>query len=203
MHNIANSDAVKQQLPFIQAPKKMNMSPLEDNHFLTSVLEGFVDGILILNLQHELVYANTPGTRICQHLTQQNHAVPDEVLRSCEALTESRELYGDRPLVIESETTNHQSQTFRIRVQWLKLDDLQQPCMLVRLEDQQQALQSLAVTEAKRYGLTPREAEVWFLKRCNLPRKEIAARLYITIDTVKKHLGNIQSKKQAHQESWC
>ena len=179
------------------------MSSLENNQFLTSVLEGFVDGILIVNLQNELLYANTPGARICQHLTHRENAVPDEVLRSCEALVESRELYGDRPLVIESEVTNDQSQTFRIRVQWLKLDDLQQPYLLVRLEDQQQALQSLAVTEAKRYGLTPREAEVWFLKRCNLPRKEIAARLYITIDTVKKHLGNIQSKKQAHPESWC
>ena len=181
----------------------MNMNPLENNHFLTSVLEGFVDGILILNLQSDLVYANTPGARICQHLTSRENRVPDEVVRSCDALIESRELYGDRPLVIESEITNEQSQTFRIRVQWLKIDDLPQPCLLVRLEDQQQALQSLAVTEAKRYGLTPREAEVWFLKRCNLSRKEIAAQLYITIDTVKKHLGNIQSKKQAHQESWC
>ena len=181
----------------------MNLNSLENNHLLTSVLEGFVDGILILNLQSDLVYANTPGTRICQHLTSRENRVPDEVLRSCNALIESRELYGDRPLVIESEITNEQSQAFRIRVQWLKIDDLPQPCLLVRLEDQQQALQSLAVTEAKRYGLTPREAEVLFLKRCNLSRKEIAAQLYITIDTVKKHLGNIQSKKQAHQESWC
>jgi DNA-binding CsgD family transcriptional regulator len=182
----------------------MNMSSLENNHFLISVLEGFVDGILIVNPEGELVFANTPGTHICQQINaDRDHSLPEEVWRSCEALIESRELYGDRPLVIESEITAGNSKTFRIRVQWLKLEGLQQPCLLVRLEDQHQSLQSLAVTEAKKYGLTPREAEVWFLKRCNLSRKEIAAQLYITIDTVKKHLGNIQSKRQAHQESWC
>lgn len=172
------------------------------NPFLLSVLEGLVDGILILNLEGEALYANTPATEICQKLNPET-LVPSEVWRSCEALIESREFYGDRPLVIESEFTIDESQTYRVRVQWLKLDGLEQSCLLVRLEDQQRSLQSLAVTEAKRYGLTAREAEVWFLKRCNLSRKEIAAKLYITIDTVKKHLGNIQSKRQAHQEGWC
>lgn len=182
---------------------KMNMSSLENsNHFLTSVLEGFVDGILILNVRGEFIYANTPASRICQQINRSN-ALPDEVWRSCEALIESRELYGDRPLVIESEIVTERSQTFRIRVQWITLEDSHESALLVRLEDQQQSLQSLAVTEAKKYGLTPREAEVWFLRRCNLPRKEIASQLYITIDTVKKHLGNIQSKRQAYQESWC
>jgi DNA-binding CsgD family transcriptional regulator len=182
----------------------MNMSFLESsNHFFTSVLEGFVDGILILNLQGEFIYANTPATRICQQLNPDHNTLPEEIWRSCEALIESRELYGERPLVIESEITTDRAQTFRIRVQWITLEGAQTPSLLVRLEDQQQSMQSLAVTEAKKYGLTPREAEVWFLRRCNKSRKEIAAQLYITIDTVKKHLGNIQSKKQAHQESWC
>lgn len=172
------------------------------NHFLLSVLEGLVDGILILSSNGDLVYANTPASQICQQFDAEPY--PIEVWRSCEALIESRQWYGDRSLVIESELITEKNQTYRIRVQWLKFDQQDSDMyLLVRLEDQQRSLQSLAVTEAKKYGLTPREAEVWFLKRCNLSRKEIAARLYITIDTVKKHLGNIQSKRQAHQESWC
>jgi DNA-binding CsgD family transcriptional regulator len=181
----------------------MNMSSSENsNHFFTSVLEGFVDGILILNLQGEFIYANTPATQICQQLNPYQNKLPEEVWRSCEALIESRELYGNHPLVIESEITA-KLQTFRVRVQWITLEGSLEASLLVRIEDQQQSMQSLAVTEAKKYGLTPRETEVWFLRRCNKSRKEIAAQLYITIDTVKKHLGNIQSKKQAHQESWC
>jgi DNA-binding CsgD family transcriptional regulator len=182
----------------------MNMTYNVSDSLLLSVLEGLVDGILILKSSGEVLYANTPATQICQQLTP-NHTIelPEEVWRSCDALIESRQLYGDRPLVIESEIARSQSQTYRIRVQWLTLENQKEPCLLIRLEDQKQSLQSLAITEAKKYGLTPREAEVWFLRRCNLSRKEIASQLYITIDTVKKHLGNIQMKRQAHQESWC
>jgi DNA-binding CsgD family transcriptional regulator len=177
----------------------MNMALNTPNDFLLSVLEGLVDGILLVSPHGELIFANTPATELCQRINPKQQ-YPAEVWRSCEALIESRQWYGDRPLVIESELHTENSQTYRIRVQWLQLNE---PCLLIRLEDQQRSLQSLAVTEAKKFGLTPREAEVWFLKRCNLSRKEIASRLYITIDTVKKHLGNIQSKRQAHQESWC
>jgi DNA-binding CsgD family transcriptional regulator len=182
----------------------MNMTYNVSDSLLLSVLEGLVDGILILKSSGEVLYANTPATQICQQLTP-NHTIelPEEVWRSCDALIESRQLYGDRPLVIESEIARSQSQTYRIRVQWLTLENQKEPCLLIRLEDHKQSLQSLAITEAKKYGLTPREAEVWFLRRCNLSRKEIASQLYITIDTVKKHLGNIQMKRQAHQESWC
>ena len=185
----------------------MNMALNTPSDFLLSVLEGLVDGILIVSPHGKMIFANTPATELCHQLTHQlSHQLspqqqyPTEVWRSCEALIESRQWYGDRPLVIESELHTENNQTYRICVQWLQLDE---PCLLVRLEDQQRSLQSLAVTEAKKFGLTPREAEVWFLKRCNLSRKEIASRLYITIDTVKKHLGNIQAKRQAHQESWC
>lgn len=172
------------------------------NPFLLSVLEGLVDGILILNPQGEALYANTPAAEVAKHLKSET-LVPTEVWRSCEALIDSRELYGDRPLVIESEFSIQDSITYRVRVQWLKLDGYEDTCLLVRLEDQRRSLESLALTEAKKYGLTAREAEVWFLRRCNLSRKEIASQLFITIDTVKKHLGNIQAKRQSHQESWC
>ncbi|NDJ18384.1 helix-turn-helix transcriptional regulator [Myxacorys almedinensis A] len=173
------------------------------NRFLLSVLEGLVDGIMMLNADGELMYTNSRATEICRKLNAESSLVPAEVWRSCEALIDSRELYGDRPLVIESEFTTIDGQTYRTRAQWLTLDGLDQPCLLVRLEDQQQSLQSLAFSEARLFGLTPREAEVWLLRRCNLSRKEIADRLYITIDTVKKHLGNIQMKRQATQEEWC
>jgi Bacterial regulatory proteins, luxR family len=180
----------------------MNSNFSNQNYsMLTSVLEGFINGILILNTQGEVVYTNSSAQRICQQLNPQNR-VPPEVWRACEALIESRELYDDR-LIIESEISVSQLQSYRVQVQWLELDGFTELCLLVRLEDQQQAMQGWTIAEAKKYGLTPREREVLFLKRCNLSRKEIADRLYITIDTVKKHLGNIQTKRQSTQESCC
>ena len=172
-----------------------------DFSMLTSVLEGFINGILILHPQGEMVYTNSSAQRMCEQLNSPK-LVPAEVWRACEALIESRELYDDR-LILESEIAVSPGQSYRVQVQWLELEGYADPCLLVRLEDQQQAMQGWTIAEAKKYGLTPREREVLFLKRCNLSLQEIADRLYITIDTVKKHLGNIQIKRQSNQESWC
>ena len=54
----------------------------------------------------------------------------------------------------------------------------------------------LALTEADRYGLTPREAEVWLLRRANRPCKEIAVDLRISLNTVKKHMKSILAKQK-------
>jgi DNA-binding CsgD family transcriptional regulator len=52
--------------------------------------------------------------------------------------------------------------------------------------------------EAQYFGLTPRESEVWDLRNQGRSRREIADHLYISIDTVKKHLANIQIKRQTY-----
>ena len=50
--------------------------------------------------------------------------------------------------------------------------------------------------EIQRYRLTPREAEVWRLRKQGHTYQEIAQELFITISTVKKHVNSILSKQQ-------
>jgi DNA-binding CsgD family transcriptional regulator len=57
-----------------------------------------------------------------------------------------------------------------------------------------------AIADAKPYNLTPRETEVWSLKQTNYTYKQIAATLYISVNTVKKHIKNIYFKQQTSQE---
>ncbi|MEB3295285.1 MAG: helix-turn-helix transcriptional regulator [Synechococcales bacterium] len=196
------------------------------NLFLLSVLEGLVDGILILRSTGDVVYANTIAQEICQRLFQTTdlqtadfqatpgavvspeparldppYVLPAEIWTICETLVQYEDLWCDRPFVLESDLTLVATQYlpqqhYRVRVQWLRMDDDAERCLMVRLEDQQQSWQSLAIAEVQKYGLTPREAEVWQLRRSNHSRKEIAAELHITLDTVKKHLCNIQLKRQ-------
>jgi DNA-binding CsgD family transcriptional regulator len=68
----------------------------------------------------------------------------------------------------------------------------------VTLEDRKQSTQKAAIAEAKKYDLTPREAEVWLLRRAHYSYKEIAAKLYITVNTVKKHLKSVYAKQQVN-----
>jgi DNA-binding NarL/FixJ family response regulator len=174
------------------------MSNSTSPHFLLqAVLESFVDGILVLTDQQELHYANTTAQELCFQLTGKSEVLPDIIWQACQALIDSRDLYPNQPIVLESEVASA-TVNLRIRVQWLQLDTVASPCLLVRLQDQNQAAQGLAIAEAHTWKLSPRETEVWTRRRASNTRKQIAADLYIAEDTVKKHLKNIQIKRQLY-----
>lgn len=185
---------------FIGTLERQNSQPRQsDNILLQGVIESFFDGILVLTEQGELVQANDLARQICEQLTQgesQRNPVPKEIWRVCRALIESRSLYHNQPVIIESEITTHNLTRLRIRTQWLKLSAIKYPCLLVILEDRYQSVQNLAIAEVDKYGLTPREAEVWLLRRRQYALKEIATELCISLNTVKKHLKNIQAKRE-------
>ncbi len=168
-------------------------------YLLQAVIESFVDGILILTTQGELLQANECARQICrQTMCGRNFVdtVPEEIWRVCESLIDSRELFPEERIIIESDIETDKGVKLRIRARWLALDASERNVMLVILEDRNQTHHSLAFFDAKKYGLTHREAEVWLLRQANLSYREIAERLYITINTVKKHLKNIYAKQQ-------
>lgn len=178
--------------------------PNQPESFLQAVLESFVDGVLVLTEAQEIIYANTTVQKICAELKPvQTDALPEELQRLCEALVESRELYPHQSIALESELITPTT-TYRLQAQWLVLAAMEHPCILLRLQDQNQSVQGLAIAEAQRWGLTARETEVWLLRRAGCLRKEIATTLFIALDTVKKHLKNIESKRQAalDEDDW-
>jgi DNA-binding CsgD family transcriptional regulator len=186
---------------FSSSSEKQN-TPAEpsDSLLLQGVIESFIDGILILTEQGEWVQANDLACQICAQLTQgeaHSTSVPKEIWCVCSALIESRNSYPNEPLIIESDITTSKSTPLRVRVRWLKLCENPSPCLLVILEDRYQSSQNLAIAEVDKYGLTPREAEVWLLRRADYTCKEIAAKLYISLNTVKKHMKNIHLKREA------
>ncbi len=174
------------------------MSNSTSPHFLLqAVLEGFIDGILVLTDQQEIYYANTTAQQLCLQLNHQSDSLPEIIWQACKALIDSRDLYPNQPIVLESEVESA-TVNLRIRVQWLQLEAVDRPCILVRLQDQNQAAQGLAISEAQTWKLSPRETEVWLRRRASHSRKQIAIALYIAEDTVKKHLKNIQIKRQLY-----
>jgi DNA-binding CsgD family transcriptional regulator len=163
-------------------------------YLLQAVIESFVDGILILSRNGDLLHANDSARSTCHELSQKSSdTVPEEIWQICESFIESRQLFPGENIFMEYELENTRIK-LRIRVRWLSRDD-KQKFLLVTLEDFNQSTQSIAIADAKKYGLTHREAEVWLLRRANLSYKEIAEKLFITINTVKKHLKNIYAKQ--------
>lgn len=182
--------------------KPLNMAQSQKTkppYFLQAIIEGFVDGVLILTEQGDWVHANEYARRICNELSQgtsQFNAVPQQIWNVCESLIDSYEVFPELKMIIESEVDTDKSGFFRIRARWLVLDESVRPYLLVTIEDRRQSNQNIAIADAQKYGLTRREAEVWLLRRANYSYKEIAAKLYITHNTVKKHLKNIYAKQQ-------
>jgi DNA-binding CsgD family transcriptional regulator len=181
--------------------KVTHFQPSTPHSFLQSIIEGFVDGVLILTERGEWVHANDCARRICHQLadgTSKSNSLPQAIWSVCESLIESRELFPGQRMIIDAEIDTDNSGVFRIRVRWLELDENDQAYLLVTIEDRRQSTQNAAIAEVKKYGLTAREAEVWLLRRAHYSYKEIAATLYITQNTVKKHLKNIYAKQEAN-----
>lgn len=178
------------------SPKKSEASPFD---LTAAIIEGFIDGILILTEQGELVYANNQARCICFSLIQgasQPNAVAQEIWRVCESLSESCELFPEQNMIIESEVETDNLDIYRIRARQLNLSKNDKMLLFVTLENRHQANEIQAITEVEKYKLTRREAEVWLLRRSNYSYKEIAAKLYITKNTVKKHIKNIHAKQE-------
>ncbi|WP_414625036.1 helix-turn-helix transcriptional regulator [Calothrix sp. CCY 0018] len=171
-------------------PKYEEKQPASKLHLMQAVIESFVDGIFILTTQGELVHANERARCICQG------EIPSEIRRICQSLSESCQLFPSQNISIESEIKTKSQAKIRVRARWLEANETNNDYLIVTLEDRKQTNQSMAISEAKKYALTEREAQVWLLRRANYSYQEIAEELYITINTVKKHLKNIYAKQQ-------
>jgi DNA-binding CsgD family transcriptional regulator len=194
-----NTASIQRDKNLKEKSKNQQLQSVSKVDLLQAVIESFVDGILILSAQHELLHANECARRICRKLIpgiNYTNTVPEEIWSVCKSLIESRKLFPEQKIFIESEIETDKSVKLRLRVRWLHLGGSNSSVLLVTLEDCNQSSQNIAIADAKKYGLTDREAEVWLLRRANFSYKEIADKLFITINTVKKHLKNIYAKQQ-------
>jgi DNA-binding CsgD family transcriptional regulator len=182
-----------------QQEDDVDCDDLQQADFFQEVIEGLQDGILIITETGELIHGNASGYSFCYQINQHNssgNVLPPAIWQLCESLIESRTLFPDKVIILCDEIVIDKLTIFRTRVRWLDLDLFEYPCLLVTIENRYESLKNLAIAEIKKYDLTPREAEIWLLYRSHYTYKEIATELYITVNTVKKHMKNIHAKRQ-------
>lgn len=206
IYNLTSSKSSKYDEDSI---KNEELQPISQVSLLEAVIENFVDGILVLTDKGELIHGNECARNICNKLTKNKdflHKIPEKIWGVCQSLINSYMRSPEEKIFAESQIDVEDTTKLRVRVRWLSMDvpevevanntSKSQGLLLVTLEDSSQVSKSLAITDARKYHLTAREAEVWLLRRANLSYQEIADKLYITINTVKKHLKNIYAKQQ-------
>jgi DNA-binding CsgD family transcriptional regulator len=166
---------------------------------LSSVLEGFKDGVLILNQQGDCLHANQEARVVCHSLdavSTTQGAVPACLWSICKHLVENRELFSHKSVVVIQSLDSPGGIRIRAKVQWLEFPSTPETCLLVMLENVTRSAQTTALLESVQYNLTPREKDVWLLRRANHSYEEIASQLYIAVNTVKRHLKSIHAKRK-------
>lgn len=175
---------------------------------LVAAIENSAFGLIIVSQNGSILHKNKRAQALLQEISYSSSTpIPERLWYSCQNLLKSRgdssEIFPeDYTIVLEDEIITEQK-TIHMWAQWFDWDNSSHQsdsCFLITLEDRQQSLMAVANQEAQRYGLTTRETDVWGLKRIGDSYKEIANKLYISENTVKKHLKNIYAKKE--QFAW-
>lgn len=176
----------------------------KESHWDGGLIEQYLGGILVFTDQIELIYVNQLAQDILCQLTQASfdeQLIPEEILHICRSLIKSRTLFPEQNWLTEFDIFTSSSTTLHIRSRWLNVDNINHACLMLILEDRQKAIINIYLNEAEKYGLTPREKDVWLLHHKGHTYKQVAKELGITPNTVKKHMRSIHAKTKADVSS--
>ncbi|MEM7725944.1 MAG: LuxR C-terminal-related transcriptional regulator [Cyanobacteria bacterium P01_A01_bin.45] len=162
--------------------------------FLRDVIESLDDGVMILNQQNQqqVIYINQKASQLLSEIKKN----ASSICNICHSLIKNQDKLFQSYAVLSDEVTVQKNQTIRIRARKLELSDIGNNCLLVIIENKSESLEKSANVEAIQYKLTRRESEIWMLYKAKYSYKEISEKLYITTNTVKKHMKNIHAKRQ-------
>ncbi len=188
--------------PMEQFPPVKTIFPVKPNAadftILRAALEGLQDGFIIANQMGQIEKINAPAQRICSLLKAQATELPTEIWRVCQPVLRNLDLLTFQHTGLDAEVTLPNLGAVRIRVQTIPIS--QASYLLIVLEDRQQSVRNKALSDAALLHLTDRESEVWQLRLRGLDYGEISRALWISPNTVKKHVKNILSKQRSHQD---
>ncbi len=168
-----------------------------DFSILRAALEGLQDGFIIADQTGKIKKINVPAQRICDLLSAESNMLPTEVWKVCQAALNNQDVLSFQKIGLDAEITLSDG-TVRIRVQNIQL--AQTPYLMIVLEDRQQTIRNKALSDATLFGLTERETEVWQLRLRGADYREISTALWISQNTVKKHVKNILAKQRGRQD---
>lgn len=192
-----------------------NVIPLRDvnldsqNSMLAIVLETLLDAVMIMNHHGEILQANAKAVDICQQLTadhqecgQGANYLPAMIQPLFVALLETQCQFPKQSVLPEFQLYLSDGTSLRIRSQFLDIPRSvsEMPYVLMTIENRQESLLRVAIGDAHRFGLTEREAEVWHLRLLGHSYREIAQELYITENTVRKHVKSVLAKRRVELE---
>jgi len=176
---------------------------IDENHsssFVTEILQNFLGGILLFDEQEFLVYANRQAISIIDKIDRsvsRSASLPQEIIHVKRFMFEGWRLFPDQVWLGNLTIFVGGLTALNVHARWINGENSKNSYLLLRMEDQGQFNQDIAIKESIRLGLTSREQEVWLLHQVGYTYKQIAEELSITPNTVKKHMKSILTKQRA------
>jgi DNA-binding CsgD family transcriptional regulator len=175
----------------------------------SKLIELVREGVLIVSQKLEPIYLNIKAREICQLLCDSNHSstqLPPILSHMSHQLLNNFSAETD-PMIVDYQVCGEQ--IIRIRAYQLPYSPEQRigvfdsDChyILVFLEDRNVTLNEELKIEQKKYDLTERETQILHLLSQTYSYQEIASKLQISLNTVKFHVKNINSKRRSQPEN--
>ncbi|MEA5448023.1 LuxR C-terminal-related transcriptional regulator [Leptolyngbya sp. CCNP1308] len=167
---------------------------------LKQIIPSILDGVILFDEHNHMIYANSKATAIIQKFARNApflEDIPAEIAYIKRFMVEAKEKFSHQNWLNQFTIFVDCLSVFHVHGRWIQDSSSGQNYLLLKMEDQNQFSQNLALEEAKRLGLTLREQEVWLLYRANYTYKQIAETLNITPNTVKKHMKSILVKQRS------
>lgn len=187
--------------PNLQADQSVNPFSL-----LKVVLATLMDAVMVVDPNGLILQANAKAKQLCDRLSQEvlpasersPSNLPAAIQPLFAALLESRTLFPEQRVLPEFELSLNDRTPLRVRGQFLDLPrtDGDVPYVLITIENRQESLNSVAIGDAQRFGFTARETEVWHMRLLGRSYREIATTLFISENTVRKHIKSVLAKRR-------
>lgn len=169
-----------------------------------TALDGILDGVMLLGANSQILLLNHQAENLCGLMqaalrieSDAPFTAPDPIVTACQLLHDNRDRLAGRSLPARAVFTV--CPNIKVRISLLEAEADQEPLFLVTLEDQRQTSITQAMFDQWLYGLTEREGEVWMLRLQDYSYQEIADKLHLSINTVKKHMKTILAKQEQCQ----
>jgi DNA-binding CsgD family transcriptional regulator len=175
----------------------------------SKLIELVREGVLIVSQKLEPIYLNIKAREICQKLCDSDRSstqLPPILSHMSHQLLNNFSTETD-PMIVDYQVCGEQ--TIRIRAYQLqyspeqRLGALDSDChyILVFLEDRNVTLNEELKIDQKKYDLTERETQILHLLSQAYSYQEIANKLQISLNTVKFHVKNINSKRRSQSDN--
>lgn len=171
-------------------------------------------GLLLLSRSGRVVQSSPKARAFCQALQagtasipqisgqksglrcQDLWALPSQIRTLCKSMIESRNEFPNQRLQLHDEIDIGGEGCIHLNGEWVDWGEAEPTYLLITLENLAELSIQRAAFDAHRYQLTARETDVWQLALQGLSYGDIADRLFVSLNTIKRHMKSIYEKRR-------